>query len=69
MSDEEIDAMHDAMIAGEDYMFREVMHGRAGPAPAKLSVLPPSSTRSMPWDWLGEEGQETEIMRFAMDGD
>ena len=31
MSDEEIDAMHDAMIAGEDYMFREVMRGRPGP--------------------------------------
>jgi hypothetical protein len=65
MSDEEIDAMHDAMIAGEDYMFREVMRGRPGPAPAKLSVLP-SQTR-LPWDWMSEPQQEDTILQYAME--
>jgi hypothetical protein len=65
-SDDEIDAAHDAMVAGEGHMFREVMHGRAGPAPSKWSVLP-SQTRQ-PWDWLSESDQEGEIMRYAVEG-
>jgi hypothetical protein len=67
MSDEEIDQMHDQMLANEGYTFDEVMRGRAGPEPAKWSVLPSSTTRSLPWDWLGEEGQEAEIMGFALE--
>jgi hypothetical protein len=66
MSDEEIDQMHDQMLANEGHMFDQVMRGRAGP-PVRMSVHPPSTTRSMPWDWLGEEGQEAEIMNSALE--
>jgi hypothetical protein len=65
-SDEEIDELHDSMIANEGHTFREVMRGQPGPAPSKWSVLPSASTRSMPWDWKSPEQQADEIMGFAL---
>ena len=66
LSDDEVDQMHDQMVASEGHMFDEVMRGRAGPAPAKWSVLPSSTTRHMPLHWLGEADEEAEIMNSAL---
>jgi hypothetical protein len=63
---ETVDAWHDAMVASEGRMYNEVLHGRAGP-PVRMSVHPPSTTRHMPWEWLGEEGQEAEVLRAALE--
>jgi hypothetical protein len=55
------------MVAGEGHMFDEVMHGQPGPEPTKRSVLPETSGRHVPWSWMSEEGQEAEIMGFALE--
>jgi hypothetical protein len=68
MSDEEIDQMHDQMVANEGLMFDEVVHGRAGPEPAKWSVLP-STTRHMPLHWVGEAEEEAEVLAAAWLGE
>jgi hypothetical protein len=66
LTDEEIDQMHDQMVANEGRMLDEVMRGQPGPAPTKWSVLPPTSGRQMPWSWMSEEAQEAEIMSFGV---
>jgi hypothetical protein len=66
MTDEEIDAAHDAMLANEGRIFDEVMHGQPGPESAKWSVLP-STTRSLPWDWMSEAEQQHEVVRYALE--
>jgi hypothetical protein len=68
LSNEEIDSWADYCQRTDAGVFDEVVNSQPGPAPTKWSVLPPSTTRSMPWDWLSEPQQESEVLRYAMDG-
>jgi hypothetical protein len=66
MTDQEVDQIHDQMLAGEGHLFDSVMRGAPGPEPAKHSVLP-STTRHLPSHWLGEEDLESEIFNGAVE--
>jgi hypothetical protein len=63
---EQVDELHDQMIADEAGMFDSVMRGSPGPAPSKWSVLP-SVTRSPIWDWLDPEDMDGEVLRAALE--
>jgi hypothetical protein len=65
LSDDEVDQMHDQMLASEGHMFDEVLHGRVE-ATTKWSVLP-STTRSLPTSWMSEEQLETEILNYGLE--
>jgi hypothetical protein len=61
---EEVDAMHDAMVATESRLIDEIVRG-AGDDYGRRSMLP--ATRSVPVHWLAEIDEENEIMRYAIE--
>jgi hypothetical protein len=66
LSSEEVDAWFDYCVANESRMYDEVMHGRAGPA-QRMNHLPTHSRPTVPWGWMSESEQDSEILRYALE--